>query len=194
MASVSDAARTAVVVQPAFLRIQAVWCGDGLTARWSVHRYRGATRPAQARGDAQLVTLGVTANTNRQTQRRALTSLRERTVALVLATESEDALSISKNELDEMNDLLSKGKTIADISKKYPQYDYWEIYWQVNSRSFLGKKRTITNRLKSLVSEKNKADREAIADEAQALLDEMYQQLKANSAKLIEINRVLREK
>jgi hypothetical protein len=93
-----------------------------------------------------------------------------------------------------MNDLLSKGKTIADISKKYPQYDYWEIYWQVNDRSFLGKKRTITNRLKSIVGEKDKAVRENLANEAQLLLDEMYQQLKANSAKLIEINRVLREK
>jgi len=103
-------------------------------------------------------------------------------------------MSISKSELVEMNDLLAKGKKIADLAKKYPQYDYWEIYWQVNDYSFLGKKRTITNRLKRLVTEKTTEQRRQTADEAQGLLDELYDQLKRNSAKLIEIDRVLRAK
>jgi len=103
-------------------------------------------------------------------------------------------MSISKSELVEMNDLLAKGKKIADLAKKYPQYDYWEIYWQVNDYSFLGKKRTITNRLKRLVTEKTTEQRRQTADEAQELLDELYDQLKRNSAKLIEIDRVLRAK
>ncbi|MEX8518692.1 MAG: hypothetical protein AB3X44_09285 [Leptothrix sp. (in: b-proteobacteria)] len=103
-------------------------------------------------------------------------------------------MTIPKHELEEMNDLLSKGKTIAEIAMKFSNYDYSEIYWQVNDYSFLGKKRTISNRLKKLVDTKVQADRQMIADEAKTLLDEMYKQLKTNSAKLIEINRVLREK
>jgi len=103
-------------------------------------------------------------------------------------------MAISKSELESMNDLLAKGKTIAELVKKFPQYDYWDIYWQVNDFSFLGKKRTITNRLKSLVTSKTQADRERLAEEAQELLDELYSQLKSNSAKLIEIDRVLRGK
>ena len=93
-----------------------------------------------------------------------------------------------------MNDLLTKGKTIADLVKKYPTYDYWEIYWAVNDYSFLGKKRSISNRLKKLVSTKTQAERQEMADEAKDLLDDLYKQLKANSAKLIEIDRVLRGK
>lgn len=103
-------------------------------------------------------------------------------------------MAISKAELEAMNDLLSKGKTIADLEKKFSQYDYWEIYWQVNDYSFLGKKRAITNRLKKLVSTKTQVERQELAAEAQEMLDELYAQLKGNSAKLIEIDRVLRSK
>ena len=102
-------------------------------------------------------------------------------------------MAISKRDLAEMNDLLAKGKTIAQIAKKYSQYDYWEVYWEVNDVSFLGKKRTITNRLKKLVTTKIRADREVLAEEAKDLLDELYSRLKSNSKKLIEIDRVLRK-
>lgn len=101
-------------------------------------------------------------------------------------------MAISKRDLAEMNDLLAKGKTIAQIAKKYSQYDYWQVYWEVNDDSFLGKKRTITNRLKKLVTAKTRADREVLAEEAKDLLDELYSRLKGNSKKLIEIDRVLR--
>ena len=102
-------------------------------------------------------------------------------------------MAINKRDLTEMNDLLVKGKTIAQIAKKYPQYDYWEVYWEVNDASFLGKKRTITNRLKRLVTTKTCINREVLAKEAQELLDELYESLKSNSKKLIEIDRVLRK-
>jgi hypothetical protein len=102
-------------------------------------------------------------------------------------------MAINKRDLNEMNDLLVKGKTIAQIAKRHPQYDYWEIYWEVNDASFLGKKRSITNRLKKLVTTKTLADREIVAEEAQDLLDELYERLKSNSKKLIEIDRVLRK-
>lgn len=102
-------------------------------------------------------------------------------------------MAIKKRDLAEMNDLLAKGNTIAQIAKKYPKYDYWGIYWEVNDFSFLGKKRTITNRLKKLVTTKKRDDREVLAEEAQELLDELYERLKSNSKKLIEIDRVLRK-
>lgn len=102
-------------------------------------------------------------------------------------------MAINKRDLTEMNDLLVKGKTIAQIAEKYPQYDYCEVYWEVNDASFLGKKRTITNRLKRLVTTKTRINREVLAKEAQDLLDELYESLKSNSKKLIEIDRVLRK-
>jgi len=101
-------------------------------------------------------------------------------------------MAIKNRDLTEMNDLLAKGKTISQIASKYPKYDYWEIYWEVNDFSFLGKKRTITNRLKKLVTTKKLEDREVLAEEAQKLLDELYERLKSNSKKLIDIDRILR--
>ena len=102
-------------------------------------------------------------------------------------------MAISRRELSEMNDLVGKGMTIAQLAQDYPDYDYWEIYWQVNDASFLGKKRTITNRLKKLVTCRSRPEREALAEEAQALLEELYRTLKGNSKKLIEIDRILRK-
>ncbi|GAB6112555.1 hypothetical protein [Desulfomicrobium salsuginis] len=102
-------------------------------------------------------------------------------------------MAIKKHELDAMNDHVKNGLTIADISKKFPDYDYWEIYWEVNDASFLGKKRTITNRINQLVSTKSKSNREEIAEEAKELLNDLYLSLKKNSKKLIEIDRILRK-
>lgn len=65
-------------------------------------------------------------------------------------------MTIPKATLDQMNDLLSKGNTIANIANEYQDYDYWEIYWQVNDSSFLGKKRMITTRLNKIVTTTNK--------------------------------------
>ena len=90
-----------------------------------------------------------------------------------------------------MNDRIGKGATIAQLAQDYPAYDYWEIYWTVNDSSFLGKKRAITNRLNRLVTCRSKSEREVLADEAKALLNELYDALKGNSKKLIEIGRVL---
>lgn len=103
-------------------------------------------------------------------------------------------MAILKAELEVMNDLISKGKNISDMVKKYPQYDYWEIYWAVNDYSILGKKRSITNRLNLLAKVQTKKDRERISKEAQQTLNELYDLLKSNSTKLLDIDRVLRKK
>lgn len=102
-------------------------------------------------------------------------------------------MAIKKADLSKMNELLANGKTIAEIQRNYPKYEYWEIYWEVNDYSFLGKKRKITNRINKIAKSKSPQLRRDLADEAQKLLDGLYSQLKLNSKKLIEIDRVLRK-
>jgi molybdopterin converting factor small subunit len=102
-------------------------------------------------------------------------------------------MPIRKSILKEMNDHLKQGKTIADLAKQYPQYDYWEIYWEVDDYSFLGKKRMITNRLKKIRDENNISKRNELIDEIEDLLSQLYDRLKRNSKKLIEIDRILRK-
>lgn len=102
-------------------------------------------------------------------------------------------MAIKKHELEKMNELLANGSTIAAIAKKYPNYDYWEIYWEVNDYSFLGKKRTITNRINSLAKSTSPKEREKLSAEAKELITELYSRLKQNSKKLIEIDRALRK-
>ncbi len=101
-------------------------------------------------------------------------------------------MPIRKPDLEKMNDLLSKGTTIADLAKKFPKYDYWEIYWEVNDYSFLGQKRTITNRINKMAKSRSPKERKQFASQATKLITDLYNRLKENSKKLIEIDRVLR--
>lgn len=102
-------------------------------------------------------------------------------------------MAIKKAELEKMNEMLTNGSTIAQIQRKFEKYDYWEIYWEINDFSFLGKKRMITNRINKICQSKSPSERRKIANEAKELLDGLYSQLKINSKKLIEIDRVLRK-
>ena len=102
-------------------------------------------------------------------------------------------MTIKKTDLEKMNELLANGTTISNIAREFPIYDYWEIYWKVNDHSFLGKKRTITNRINSLATERSLQVREELAAEAKELLNELYKRLKINSEKLMKIDRVLRK-
>tara|TARA_R110001606_G_C14953280_1_gene600875 strand:+ start:167 stop:475 length:309 start_codon:yes stop_codon:yes gene_type:complete len=102
-------------------------------------------------------------------------------------------MAIDKKELEEMNGLVSQGVKISEVAEKYPNYSYWEIYWEVSDYSFMGKKRMLTNRINSLAKSNKSSDREEIAEQAKALLNELYDSLKNNSKKLIEIDRVLRK-
>lgn len=102
-------------------------------------------------------------------------------------------MSIRQSHLKQMNDLLKNGWTIAQLAEKYHGYGYWQIYWEVSDYSFLGKKRTITNRINKLKNSRSPQEREELANQAQALITELYESLKTNSRKLIEIDRVLRE-
>lgn len=103
-------------------------------------------------------------------------------------------MAVTKADTETMNDLIAKGATVSDLERQFPQYGYWEIYWNTDDFSFLGKKRSITNRLKKLENESKLSERRKLVAEAQLSLNELYKQLKFNSEKLIEIERVLRAK
>ncbi len=99
-------------------------------------------------------------------------------------------MTIDKRDLSEMNALLSRGKTIAQLDRKYPKYGYWNIYEQVIGPSFHGQKRAISNRLKKLATA-NAAERRVLAADTKKLLDALYDRLQANNKKLASIARVL---
>ncbi len=102
-------------------------------------------------------------------------------------------MAIKKAELEKMNEMLSNGSTIAQIQRKFSDNDYWEIYWEINDFSFLGKKRMVTNRINKIANSKDPSECRKLANETKELLNELYSQLKTNSKKLIEIDRVLRK-
>lgn len=102
-------------------------------------------------------------------------------------------MTVKKDDLKKMEVLLKSGARISEIVVQYPQYDYWQVYWELSDFSFMGKKRMITNRIKKLVEEHSRKERECLAQEAQTLLDELYDSLKENSGKLVKINQILQE-
>jgi hypothetical protein len=101
-------------------------------------------------------------------------------------------MAIAKQDLEKMNDLLGKGVNISDVAKKFPKYDYWEIYWEVNDFSILGKKRSISNRLTKLRRKLTQEARGELVDQIVDLLNEIYVQAKRNGKKLVDVDRVLR--
>ena len=100
-------------------------------------------------------------------------------------------MSIKKHELEKMNSLLESGVNIADIAKKFKDYEYQEIYFAVSDYSLMGKKRRITNRLNKLKQRPTKDIREDLIDEIKEQLDEIYVLAKKNGKKLIDINKVI---
>lgn len=102
-------------------------------------------------------------------------------------------MAIKKSELEKMNEMLTNGATIAKIHRKFNQYDYLEIYCEVNDYSFLGKKRMVTNRINKIAKSKTPSERQKISKETKILLNELYTQLKINSKKLYKIARTIRE-
>ncbi len=100
-------------------------------------------------------------------------------------------MAIKKHELQKMNSLVESGVNISDISKKYKQYGYWEIYFAVNDFSLMGKKRMITNRLNKLKRKLSKEEKQVLVSEIKVQLDEIYSLAKKNGKKLIEINNVI---
>ena len=100
-------------------------------------------------------------------------------------------MPINEKDLKEMNKLLEQGVTISKIAAKFKKYDYWDIHWEVNDYSFLGKKRSITNRLNKLQKNLSTKDRHTVIKEIKELLDGMYTLTKKNGRKLLDIGKII---
>jgi hypothetical protein len=100
-------------------------------------------------------------------------------------------MTISDQDLKEMNDLIRKGKTIADVAKQFYQYDYWDIYYAVSNYSFQRTKRSISNRLKKLKTVQTQEKRLILINEIIVILDYFYETSKNNGKKLLDIGKVL---
>lgn len=99
---------------------------------------------------------------------------------------------IPKATLKKMNDYIAKGETISSLQKRFPKYPYWEIYWAVNDFSILGKKRSISNRLKKLEGQRlTKSEKTKLIKEIRENLDGIYKISKNNGKKLIDIGKIL---
>jgi len=91
--------------------------------------------------------------------------------------------------------LAKEGKQISKIMENdFPEYEYLEIYEAVYSsggRSALGAKRTIANRLNTLIETGKKGERTAIVEEVSDLVWHLYDSLKASQKKLETIRKTL---
>lgn len=100
-----------------------------------------------------------------------------------------------KEDKVEMQALASEGKQISKIMQQdFPEYDYWEIYEAVydgGGKSALGVKRTIANRLETLISTGRTQEREAIVEEVDDLVWHLYENLKAGQKKFESIRKIL---
>jgi len=103
-------------------------------------------------------------------------------------------MAIGSVDAKKMQRLAQEGKPISKImSEDFPHLDYWEVYFEVygaGEKSSLGVKRTITNRLNSLI-DANKAERHEIVDELHGLVWHLYNSHKTNTAKLAKIRAAL---
>jgi len=94
-----------------------------------------------------------------------------------------------------IRNLAKEGKKISEIMKQdFPQYPYWEIYGAVydeGGKSALGVKRTIANRLKTLVETSRKQERSEIIDEIEDLVWHLYESLKSSQKKLDSMRKIL---
>jgi hypothetical protein len=90
--------------------------------------------------------------------------------------------------------LAREGKQITKIwDEDFPNYDYWDIYWEVygaGERSSLGTKRMISNRLSKLTSVP-KSEQKEIIEEINNLVWHLYNRYKENQQKLDEIRGVI---
>ena len=100
-------------------------------------------------------------------------------------TEEQKALAVQ---------MAREGKAIASISEKLG-VTYWEVHAHVTAvgaLSWLGAKRSITNRLNKLKRERDQAAREQLVSEASELVNYIYYSGKNLGKKIDSARRTLR--
>jgi hypothetical protein len=109
----------------------------------------------------------------------------------------EKPMTISRADSDKMRRLAQEGKQISRIvAEDFPSMDYWDVYFEVYSageRSSRGIKRMITTRLDAMAASTSKSERRAMAQELHELVWHLYENHKANHAKLARIRATLGE-
>ncbi len=102
---------------------------------------------------------------------------------------------MNKKDKSAIQALSQEGKQISKIMEQdFPEFDYYEIYnavYNEGGQSALGVKRTIANRLKTLVNTGKKHEREDIIEEVEDLVWHLYESLKTSQQKLQAIRKAL---
>jgi len=102
---------------------------------------------------------------------------------------------MNKKDKESIQALAHEGKRLTKIMEEdFPEYEYWEIYEAVydnGGKSALGVKRTIANRLATLVDTGRKKEREVIIEEVEDLVWHLYDSLKSSQQKLQAIRKAL---
>jgi hypothetical protein len=92
-----------------------------------------------------------------------------------------------------MNDLIEKGATIASIARRFDQYNYHDIQLHLKTSSLLGKKRSISNRLKKLKKNLPRKEKITLIDEIKKTLNDIYELSKKNGEVLRDIRQLIRQ-
>jgi len=97
-------------------------------------------------------------------------------------------MATTRSDSQKMQRLASEGKKIADIWKEdFPKLSYWDVYFEIydaGGRGAIGVKRMITNRINAIAESTSTAQRRGLAAELQELVWHLYNNHKANHAKL----------
>lgn len=98
---------------------------------------------------------------------------------------------IPKSEIEKMEKALESGATISEIARSFPKYNYWDIYYELSDYSLLGKKRSLTNRIKKLRKFSNHKQFGILLDEIGDLSSEIYDSGKKSGKRLRDIAKIL---
>jgi hypothetical protein len=98
---------------------------------------------------------------------------------------------VDQRDSARMIQLAREGKQISRIVEEdFPQYDYWEVYWEVNlagESSAQGTMKKISNRLLKLRNTKN----QDLVDETRELIRALYTRYREDHKKLDAIRKTL---
>lgn len=99
-------------------------------------------------------------------------------------------MAINKRDAEKMKNLVREGKQISRIvDEDFPQYDYWDVYYEVygaGEQSAQGVKWMITKRLNQL-SSVDTQERQRIVEEVGELVWYLYENYKISRRKLDSI-------
>lgn len=101
-------------------------------------------------------------------------------------------MSIPKDVLEKMNEMLRLGSTFAEIYREFGQeYEYMDILYGLPNYSMLGAKRRISNRLGKLNSGLRKPERKEAVAEIREDLEYLYRLARMHGKKLASISKLL---